>query len=137
MSAITLEPKLIKAEEPATQPANGNCSREVEFRAALDRYIVRYAAEQASRLSGVGSGKSPNALNWLQPLRRLLEAIREICLFSSEPGDWRAPVSAPDVVRGAGFEVSIFRKRHEARSTSDVDVSPTCHAGRSMSALDQ
>jgi hypothetical protein len=89
MSAITVERPYVKAEEPTTQPANEACSREEEFRAALDSYIARYGAEQANRLSVVGSSNNPYALRWLQPLHRLLEAIREIWLFSNELGDRR------------------------------------------------
>ncbi|GLS20940.1 hypothetical protein GCM10007874_39570 [Labrys miyagiensis] len=62
MSAIIVERPFVKAERPTTQPANGACSREEEFRAALDSYIARYAAEQANRLSVVGSSNNPYAL---------------------------------------------------------------------------
>ena len=83
MSAITVERPFVKAEKPTTQPANGACSRKEEFRAALDSYIARYAAEQANCLSVVGSSNNPYALIWLQPLRRLLKA-RQVRLFSNE-----------------------------------------------------
>ena len=91
MSAITVERPFVKAEKPTTQPANGACSRKEEFRAALDSYIARYAAEQANRLSVVGSSNNPYALIWLQPLRRLLKARQVRLLFKRTGGEWRHP----------------------------------------------
>ena len=89
MSAITVERPFVKAEKPTTQPANGACSRKEEFRAALDSYIARYAAEQANRLSVVGSSNNPYALIWLQPLRRLLKARQVRLFFERTGGEWR------------------------------------------------
>ena len=124
MSAITVERPFVKAEKPTTQPANGACSREEEFLAALDSYIARYAAEQANRLSVVGPSNNSYVLIGLQPLRRLMEAIREIWLFSNELGDRPAPVSAPEVVCNSApkFDpVENYQKslRHNGFSTQE------------------
>ena len=132
MSAITVERPFVKAEKPTTQPANGACTRKEEFHAALDSYMAHYAAEQANRLSVIGSSNNPYALVWLRRLRRLLKARRLGC-FSNE----RVGMAAPEVRSGARFEMNIFRKPHEARSTFDVGVSLTRHTDRSMSALEQ
>src|ERR1700741_3748931 len=82
MSAITFERPFVEAEKPSTQPPNRACSRKEEFHAALDSYIDRYAAEQANRLSVLGSRNNHYALIWLQPLRHLRKATRQVRLFS-------------------------------------------------------
>ena len=89
MSASTVERPFVKPEKPTTQPANGACSRKEEFRAALDSYIARYAAEQANRLSVVGSSNDPYAPIWLQPLRRLLKVGQVRLFFERTGGEWR------------------------------------------------
>jgi hypothetical protein len=61
MSTITVERPFVKTEKPTTQPANGACSRNEEFRAALDSYIARYVAEQANRLPEIDCTNNPIA----------------------------------------------------------------------------
>ncbi|GLS18085.1 hypothetical protein GCM10007874_11010 [Labrys miyagiensis] len=102
MSAIAFERPFADVADPTARPANEACSREEEFRATLDSYIARYVAEQAKRAPVVGCSNNPYSLIWLQPLRRLLEAIREIWLFSNELGD--RPMPEPVVVCGAKDE---------------------------------
>jgi hypothetical protein len=51
MAAVIAEWQFIEAKRTALQPAQGGkaCSREEEFRAALDRYMASYAEHQRRR----------------------------------------------------------------------------------------
>ena len=56
MSAITSEWLLIIAEEAAVRPARDgrSCSREEEFRIALDQYMAGYIDHQQRRAAMIG-----------------------------------------------------------------------------------
>ena len=110
MPAFSFERQLGKAETLSTQPPNRACSREAEFRVALDGYIAHYAAEQRKRLLVV-SRNNPEGQGWLQPLRRLLTASRQIGLFRTKArGRDPSSLSAPEGVASAQFEGSVMPK---------------------------
>jgi hypothetical protein len=93
MSAIIFEwspAEAAAAVETTSDSSNAarTCSREEEFRLALDRYMTAYVAEQRRRaeaLEGGAPSTEPNlvrASGW----RRFLAATREIWAFSQELG---------------------------------------------------
>jgi hypothetical protein len=97
MSAITLQRIPAKAGAPTSsseQPTQA-CSREEEFRVALEHYIARYIADQLNGnseiLRGIEKGPvSRNAARWLRQLRCLQTATSTIGSFARALcKDWR------------------------------------------------
>src|SRR5262245_44567640 len=99
MSAIAFDWVRAVSQAKPKRPANAaeNCSRNEEFRLALDKYIASYLLAQGRRVDVIERPvlthrKSGIVARFIGSIRPRLEAIREIWLFSRELSpDWRLP----------------------------------------------